>query len=184
MGNILQIEDKRSREKAKGAIYSSFVFSILKILRPGKKGKLWRRLNPIFLSPLLIFLTHVKLHDSSKARTNENPSSQSLSYVINIRIDTIIFQKNRIIFFKIIVQKKITIRISKQDDLSKRKTLRVKVVPFLSARRNGRGKEGRRGAGFHSSLPPPWRRGNAIFSSFHVPLPRARSLLAPLRGTL
>lgn len=71
MGNILQIEDKGSREKTKGAIYSSFVFSISKILRPDKKGKLGR-LNPIFLSSLLIFLTHVKLHDSSKAK-NEKP---------------------------------------------------------------------------------------------------------------
>lgn len=45
--NILQIEDKRWREKTwKGAIYSSFVFCIVKILRPGKKGKLGR-LNPI-----------------------------------------------------------------------------------------------------------------------------------------
>lgn len=32
---------------------------------------------------------------------------------------------------------------------------------------------------FPQPLPPPWRRGNAIFSSFHVPLPRTRSLLAP-----
>lgn len=130
------------------------------------------------------YLSHPREITRFLKGSNERKPVQSLSYVINIRIDTIIFQKNRIIFFKIIVQKKITIRISKQDDLSKRKTLRVKVVPFLSARRNGRGKEGRRGAGFHSSLPPPWRRGNAIFSSFHVPLPRARSLLAPLRGTL
>ena len=130
------------------------------------------------------YLSHPREITRFLKGSNERKPVQSLSYVINIRIDAIIFQKNRIIFFKIIVQKKITIRISKQDDLSKRKTSRVKVVPFLSARRNGRGKEGRRGAGFHSSLPPPWQRGNAIFSSFHVPLPRARSLLAPLRGTL
>lgn len=84
------------------------------------------------------------------------------------------------LFKKKIVHDK-NLQIRRSFETSSQKTSRVKVVP-LEIRpysREGRRKEGRRGAGFHSPLLPPWRRGNAIFSSFHVPLPRTRSLLAP-----